>query len=121
MQMVTRLRAIDGRIVWMKRRDHGLPLLRARLRHGWSQAQVAERTRQVDPAGKGVSSQLVARMESQGASAKDSCLFRSAELIAAALAIPLSQGFDVQDTHGVRTPRVSTQRGDDRGMTERVA
>lgn len=109
--MVTRLRTDDGRILWMHRLNDGLPIALAMARQGLSIPKLAARTVEVDPDGKGISYQLIGRLVTQGASARQTTSRRSAELIAAALSTPLSKLFSEHATAIVRTPRTSTVRG----------
>lgn len=110
-QMVTRLRTADGRILWMRRIDNGYPLSLAMAKKGLSIPALAALTRDADPTGKGVSYQLVGRLVSRGRSARDTTSRRSAELIAAALGVPLSSVFTEEATTPLTTRSGSTQRG----------
>lgn len=109
--MVTRLRTTDGRILWMRRIDNGYPLALAMARQGLTIKDLAARTAEVDPDKRGVSYQLVGRLVTRKRSGRDTTTRRSAELIAAALGVPLSVVFTEHATSSVRTPRTSTVRG----------
>ena len=108
--MVTRLRTTDGRIVWMRRIDHGYPLALAMARQRLTLQDIADRTRELDPERKGISLQLVGRLVTQKASARETTTRRSAELLSKALGVDLDSAFSEQVAASVRTPRGSTQR-----------
>jgi hypothetical protein len=120
-EMVTRLRTADGRITWMQRRDSGYPLALALARQGLSLPKLAAKTKEVDPDGRGVSFQIIGQLVTQGRSARETTTRRTAELVAAALSVPLSSVFEERVTGAVRTPRVSAQRRDEGNGVERSA
>ena len=120
--MVTRMRTDDGRILWMRRKDHGYPLVLAMTKAGITIPALAARTRLADPDGRGISYQLVGRLVTvDGKSARETTTRRSAELIAAALGVPLSSVFLEEATASVRTPRVSTVRRSDSDVAQGAA
>jgi hypothetical protein len=61
---------------------------------GLSIQRLADKTKQVDPHGYGVSKSLVGSLVSQGTSARDNCRPRNAALVSAALEKPLPALFD---------------------------
>ena len=69
----------------LHRKDDGRPLRAAMARAGLTIPQLAEATRRVDPAGKGVSAAAVGRIAGQGKSARANCELRTAWLVAEAL------------------------------------
>ncbi len=69
----------------LHRRDDGRPLRAAMARAGLSIPAVAEATKDVDPAGKGVSPAAVGRLAGQGKSARAACELKTAWFVATAL------------------------------------
>ncbi|MFF9285454.1 XRE family transcriptional regulator [Streptomyces griseosporeus] len=69
----------------LHRKDDGRPLRDAMARAGLSIPQLAEATRRVDPAGKGVSAATVGRLAGQGKTARTACELRTAWVVASAL------------------------------------
>ncbi|MGW2985422.1 XRE family transcriptional regulator [Streptomyces goshikiensis] len=83
------------------RKSDGRPIRDAMKRRGMSGAALAEATKGIDIAGRGISACTVHRMAGRGRYAGDSCRLRTAWLIAAALDEPLQRLFDM--------PSVSTE------------
>jgi len=79
----------------LHRKDDGAPLRVAMAHAGLSIPQLAEATRRVDPAGKGVSAAAVGRLAGQGKTARKNCELRTAWFISEALRIPLSNLFTI--------------------------
>ncbi|MFE6408211.1 XRE family transcriptional regulator [Streptomyces sp. NPDC057837] len=69
----------------LHRKDDGRPIRDAMARAGLSIPQLAEATRRVDPAGKGVAAATVGRLAGQGKTARENCELRTAWLVAEAL------------------------------------
>ncbi|NUS26118.1 MAG: XRE family transcriptional regulator [Streptomyces sp.] len=69
----------------LHRKDDGKPLRAAMARAGLSIPQLAEATRRVDPAGKGISPATVGRLAGQGKTARGSCELKTAWFVAEAL------------------------------------
>ncbi|MFG2144106.1 hypothetical protein ACGFRG_07890 [Streptomyces sp. NPDC048696] len=69
----------------MRRLDKGAPLRRAMQATGLDIPRLAARTKEVDPAGEGLSRALVGFIAGGGKSAREECSDRAADLIAAAL------------------------------------
>jgi hypothetical protein len=69
----------------LHRKADGKPLREAMARAGLSIPQLAEATRRMDPAGKGVSAATVGRLAGQGKTARESCELRTAWVVAEAL------------------------------------
>ena len=67
------------------RKDEGKPLRDAMARAGLSIPELAEATKEVDPAGKGVSAATVGRIAGQGKTARDRCEELTAWFVAVAL------------------------------------
>lgn len=90
------------------RRDGGRPIRAAMDAAGLSGPDVAQATRTVDPAGKGVSPALVGFLTGTGRSARDRCRLWSGWLIAEALHSPVQDLFmpsrststEERSTHG---------------------
>lgn len=89
----------------LTRKDDGRPLRDAMARAGLSIPALAEATRRVDPAGKGVSAATVGRLAAQGKSARDSCELRTAWVIASALHKETTA--PLQDLFAMPTPSTS--------------
>lgn len=108
MEMRTRLTAADGRQTWM-RCYHPRVLRQAMKDVGYSIPDLSIRTKEIDPAGKGVSIALIGFLVSEGKSARDTCTVASGELIAEALGRPIESLFAVEtSTHrGSSTPPAS--------------
>jgi hypothetical protein len=69
----------------LHRKRDGKPLRDAMERAGLSGPELAEATKEVDPAGKGVSPATVGRITGQGKTARDRCELETAWLVAEAL------------------------------------
>lgn len=69
----------------LHRKDDGRPIRAAMARAGLSIPGLAEATKEVDPAGKGISAATVGRIAGQGKTARDPCEERTAWLVAEAL------------------------------------
>lgn len=69
----------------LHRKDDGRPIRDAMARAGHSIPSLAEATKKVDPAGKGVSPATVGRLAGQGKTARESCELRTAWFVASAL------------------------------------
>lgn len=82
----------------LHRKDDGRPLRDTMARAGLSIPQLAEATKRVDPAGKGVSAAAVGRLAGQGKTARSTCELKTAWFIAEALHAPLPDLF-VIPTH----------------------
>ncbi|MEH0650707.1 XRE family transcriptional regulator [Streptomyces scabiei] len=69
----------------LHRKDDGRPIRAAMARAGLSIPALAEATKRVDPAGKGVSPATVGRLAGQGKTARKSCEWTTAWFVAEAL------------------------------------
>ncbi|WP_405554259.1 XRE family transcriptional regulator [Streptomyces sp. NBC_01171] len=69
----------------LHRKDDGRPIRAAMDRAGLSIPALAEATKRVDPAGKGVSPATVGHLVGQGKTARDNCELRTAWLVTEAL------------------------------------
>jgi hypothetical protein len=69
----------------MRRLDKGAPLRAAMKAAGLDIPRLAAKTKEVDPAGEGLSKSLIGFIVGGGKSARDECSDRAAELIATAL------------------------------------
>ena len=69
----------------LHRKDDGRPLRDAMARAGLSIPALAEKTKRVDPAGKGVSPATVGRLVGQGKTARERCELDTAWFVAEAL------------------------------------
>lgn len=83
----------------MRRRDGGRPVKEAMKRADVSIPGLAKATKELDPFGDGVSKSLVGAVVSSGSSGRESFRRRSAQLIATALDLPISELFDEESTH----------------------
>jgi len=81
----------------LQRRDDGRPLRDAMARAGLSIPQLAEATRRVDPAGKGVAQATVGNLVGTGKTARGRCELTTAWLVAEALQELLDDLFIVPD------------------------
>lgn len=77
----------------MHRLDNGQPIRDAMREAGLSIERLAEKTKQVDPAGYGISQSAIGHMVSTGPSGRDSFARRSADLVALALERPVQELF----------------------------
>jgi len=69
----------------LHRKDDGKPLREAMARAGLSIPELAEATKEVDPAGKGVSAATVGRITGKGKTARNRCEELTAWFVAIAL------------------------------------
>lgn len=69
----------------LHRKADGNPLRAAMHRAGLSIPALAEATKRVDPAGRGVSAATVGRLAGQGKTARESCELRTAWIVTEAL------------------------------------
>jgi hypothetical protein len=90
----------------LHRKADGKPLREAMARAGLSIPQLAEATRRVDPAGKGVSAATVGRLAGQGKTAREHCELRTAWVIAEAL--HKETNTPLQDLFAMPSPSTST-------------
>ena len=90
----------------LNRRDGGRPIRAAMARAGLSIPQLAEATKRVDPAGKGVSPAAVGHLVGQGRSARERCEWTTAWLVAEALHRETSA--PLQDLFAMPTPSTSS-------------
>ncbi|WP_168087020.1 XRE family transcriptional regulator [Streptomyces bohaiensis] len=79
----------------LHRLDHGRPLRRAMEAAGLTGPDLAKRTREVDPEGRGVSPAVVGFLTSTGRSGRDRCRIRTAWLIATGVNAPLQELFSM--------------------------
>lgn len=77
----------------MYRRDNGQPIRQAMNQAALSIQELAEKTREVDPAGYGIKPATIGHMVSTGASGRDSFTDRSCDLVARALDKPVEDLF----------------------------
>lgn len=77
------------------RKGKGKPLRDAMERSGLSQAKLADRTREVDASGRGVSLGTVIKVTGKGKTSAETCRLRTAWLVATALGEPLQDCFDM--------------------------
>lgn len=77
------------------RKGKGKPLRDAMERSGLSQAKLADRTREVDASGRGVSLGTVVKVTGKGETSVETCRLRTAWLVATALGEPLQDCFDM--------------------------
>ncbi|WP_079128597.1 hypothetical protein [Streptomyces niveus] len=82
------------------RKDEGQPLRDEMRRQGLTLDQLAEKTRAVDPGGRGVSPATIGRLTGTGRTARKRCELHTAWLIA--------EGLDWQIHRGFRMPPPST-------------
>ncbi|MFD7096574.1 XRE family transcriptional regulator [Streptomyces xanthophaeus] len=75
------------------RKAAGKPIRDAMKRNGMSGQRLAEATRAVDRAGRGISAATVAKIAGRGGTSVDECRLRTAWLIATALDEPLQRLF----------------------------
>lgn len=89
----------------LHRKDDGRPIRAAMARAGLSIPQLAEATKRVDPAGKGVSQATVGHLAGQGKTARDRCELSTAWLVAEAL--HQETNAPLQDLFAMPTPSTS--------------
>lgn len=77
----------------MHRLDGGRPIRQAMTDAGLSIEKLAQRTREVDPAGYGIRPATIGHMVSQGSSGRESFTQRSCDLVAHALGVPVERLF----------------------------
>ncbi|MGW2010962.1 XRE family transcriptional regulator [Streptomyces nigrescens] len=77
----------------MHRLDDGQPIRDAIQEAGLSIERLAEKTKQVDPAGYGISRSAIGHMVSTGPSGRHGFARRSVDLVAAALERPVTELF----------------------------
>lgn len=77
----------------MHRLDNGYPIRTAMKDAGLSIERLAEKTKEVDPAGYGISQSAVGHMVSTGPSGRDRFEDRSCDLVARALGRPIHELF----------------------------
>lgn len=77
----------------LHRKSKGRPIREAMADAGLSIPRLAAATREVDPAGKGVSRSAVGVLVAEGSSARERCRLRTAWLIADALQQPIQALF----------------------------
>ncbi|MFE3326818.1 helix-turn-helix domain-containing protein [Streptomyces sp. NPDC059176] len=77
----------------MHRLDNGYPIRNAMKAAGLSIERLAEKTKEVDPAGYGISQSAVGHMVSTGPSGRDRFEDRSCDLVARALGRPIHELF----------------------------
>lgn len=77
----------------MHRRDSGQPIREAIADAGLSIERLAEKTKEVDPLGYGISRSAVGHMVSQGPSGRNEFEDRSCDLVARALDKPIDDLF----------------------------
>lgn len=77
----------------MHRMDNGQPIRTAMETTGLSIERLAEKTKQADPAGYGISASAIGHMVSTGPSGRAAFTQRSCDLVAAALGIPVQELF----------------------------
>jgi len=78
----------------MHRRDNGQPIRDAMREAGLSIERLAEKTKQADPLGYGISRSAVGHMVSRGPSGRNGFEDRSCDLVALALDKPIQELFD---------------------------
>lgn len=78
----------------MHRLDNGRPIRDAMSHAGLSIERLAEKTKEVDPAGYGISRSAIGHMVSTGPSGRDEFERRSADLVALALDKPVTEFFN---------------------------
>lgn len=89
----------------LRRKADGQPLRAAMNRAGLSIPALAEATKGVDPAGKGVSAATVGRLAGQGKTARESCELRTAWIVTEAL--HKETNAPLQDLFAMPTPSTS--------------
>ncbi|MGW0626500.1 XRE family transcriptional regulator [Streptomyces sp. NPDC002758] len=80
----------------MHRLDDGQPIREAIADAGLSIERLAEKTKQVDPLGYGISRSAVGHMVATGPSGRDEFNDRSCDLVARALDKPIKELFDTR-------------------------
>lgn len=97
---------IDG----FERRCDGRVIRAAMDQAGWTIHSLARRTAELDPSGSGVNWRTIGFLVSQGASGRDTCTERTANLIAAALGVPLDDLFVARTSPIVQAPTSAQRR-----------
>ncbi|MCA1220513.1 XRE family transcriptional regulator [Streptomyces sp. 8L] len=77
------------------RKAHGQPLRDEMRRQGLSGPGLAEKTREVDPTGRGVSAATIGRIAGRGSTARERCELSTAWLIAEVLDAPIHRLFSL--------------------------
>lgn len=77
----------------MRRLDNGQPIRDAMNKADLSIERLSEKTKEVDPAGYGISASAIGHMVSTGISGRDNFEQRSADLVAAAVKQPVLELF----------------------------
>ncbi|MDW4900605.1 XRE family transcriptional regulator [Streptomyces griseus] len=85
------------------RNDAGRPLREALKRRHLTLDQLAEKTKQVDPEGRGVSPATIARLTGRGTTARERTELRTAWLISEALDDRMHALFSRMPTHSTAT------------------
>ncbi|MBQ0827650.1 hypothetical protein [Streptomyces tagetis] len=98
----------------MRRLDNGAPLRAAMAAAELDIPRLAAKTKEIDPAGKGISKSLVGFIVGAGRTARDECSDRAAELIATALDREVN---DLFETPVITLPESTSTRGP--GMANR--
>jgi hypothetical protein len=84
------------------RKGDGQPLRDEMKRQGLTGPELSEKTKKVDPAGRGVSPATIGRLTGKGRTARDRCELNTAWLIAEGLDWPIHRGFSMP-THSTAT------------------
>lgn len=84
------------------RKGDGQPLRDEMTRQGLTLDELAEKTREVDPAGRGVSLATIGRITGKGRTARDRCELSTAWLITEVIDRPIQRYF-VMPTHSTAT------------------
>ncbi|MFC8491836.1 XRE family transcriptional regulator [Streptomyces sp. NPDC057235] len=84
------------------RKSEGQPLRDEIKRQGLTLEELSEKTRAVDPEGRGVSLATIGRLTTTGRSARDRCELATAWLITDVLNSPIQRYFDMP-THSTST------------------
>ncbi|SDL29143.1 helix-turn-helix domain-containing protein [Streptomyces indicus] len=79
----------------MHRLDNGRNIRDAMQTAGLSIERLSEKTKEVDPAGYGISPSAIGHMVATGPSGRDTCSRRSADLVALALEKPVLELFAI--------------------------
>lgn len=95
------------------RKGEGQPLRDEMKRQGLTLDELADKTRQVDPAGRGVSAATIGRLTSCGRSARARCELNTAWLITDALNSPIQRYFSMPtpSTSTVERSRTDAEEG----------
>ncbi len=96
------------------RKGEGQPLRDAMRAAGVSGPELAEATRRVDPAGKGVSAAVIGFLTGQGASARERCRINTAWWICEALDEPIQRHFSMSAASTETVERSKSDEPEDR-------